>query len=308
MDIVSVSGLVDALNGKANLAHTHVIADVTNLQSTLDAKALKTTTLTGALSIAGGGDLSVNRTFSLVGDGTPATAQYYGTPSEGGGTTRGWYNLPSGGGSGNLTGGGTANAIAMWSGATSLGNSPLTVSGSTVFASSFTVSEDFAVSGLATFNGAADNATIHRLFGRSTAGGALQQHSASAVASWLGVDSKVSGSGAQYTIPFFTTAANPGVLGQSILAYYSSSSRVDCNGAFGVTGFTILQGGLQLTGGAFDNPPSRVLGKVGDGTVISVTAAALLTYIAPSTTDGLPYVMVNGQWRVLTGTGTLVLT
>lgn len=47
-------------------------------------------------SLAGGGDLSSNRTLALVGDvASPGASKYYGTNASG---TRGWYDLPSGGG------------------------------------------------------------------------------------------------------------------------------------------------------------------------------------------------------------------
>lgn len=59
------------------------------------AKADKTTTISGANSITGGGDLSANRTLSLVNDATtPGTSKYYGTDGTG---TKGYYNLPGGG-------------------------------------------------------------------------------------------------------------------------------------------------------------------------------------------------------------------
>lgn len=44
-----VSGLAAALAGKANTSHTHIISDVTNLQTSLDAKAT-TTALTAGLA------------------------------------------------------------------------------------------------------------------------------------------------------------------------------------------------------------------------------------------------------------------
>lgn len=60
----------------------------------LNAKVDKTTTVTGANSISGGGDLSANRTFALVNDVTaPGNSKYYGTDTTG---TRGYFDLPSG--------------------------------------------------------------------------------------------------------------------------------------------------------------------------------------------------------------------
>ena len=85
-----------ALNAKADTSHAHVIADTTNLQASLDAKADETVTVTGTTSLTGGGDLTANRTLSFVNDAaSPGNSKYYGTNSAG---TKGYYTLPSGGG------------------------------------------------------------------------------------------------------------------------------------------------------------------------------------------------------------------
>src|SRR6267378_3960182 len=48
--------------------------------------------VTGALSLTGGGDLSVDRALQLVGDqATPTASSYYGTDITG---TKGWFALP----------------------------------------------------------------------------------------------------------------------------------------------------------------------------------------------------------------------
>jgi hypothetical protein len=58
--------------------------------------ALGTTTIAGATSVAGGGDLSANRTLTLVNDAaSPGTSFYYGTDSGG---IKGWYSLSATGG------------------------------------------------------------------------------------------------------------------------------------------------------------------------------------------------------------------
>lgn len=53
---------------KANItdfAHTHAIADVTSLQTTLDAKALATRLITAGSGLTGGGNLTADRTLAL---------------------------------------------------------------------------------------------------------------------------------------------------------------------------------------------------------------------------------------------------
>lgn len=64
-------------------------------QTALNAKANNSTTIAGANSVAGGGDLSANRTLSLVNDSAaPGNSQYYGTNGSG---AKGYFSLPSGG-------------------------------------------------------------------------------------------------------------------------------------------------------------------------------------------------------------------
>lgn len=83
-----------ALDGKASTSHAHSIVDVTNLQTSLDAKADETVTISGGTSLTGGGDLSANRTLTLVGDAaTPGNSRYYGTDGAG---AKGFHALPVG--------------------------------------------------------------------------------------------------------------------------------------------------------------------------------------------------------------------
>jgi hypothetical protein len=93
----AASPTVPGLAGKANTTHTHAISDVTSLQTSLNAKADDATTITGANSITGGGDLSANRTLALVNDSaSPGSSRYYGTDSGG---SKGWFAIAGGGGS-----------------------------------------------------------------------------------------------------------------------------------------------------------------------------------------------------------------
>lgn len=69
----------------------------TATQTALNAKADATTTITGATSVTGGGNLTANRTLSLVNDSaSPGASRYYGTDAGG---TKGYFALPGGGGS-----------------------------------------------------------------------------------------------------------------------------------------------------------------------------------------------------------------
>ena len=69
----------------------------TATQTALNAKAASATTVTGATSLTGGGDLTANRTISLVNDSaSPGNSYYYGTNSTG---SKGYFSLPSGSGS-----------------------------------------------------------------------------------------------------------------------------------------------------------------------------------------------------------------
>jgi hypothetical protein len=90
----AITSLVSDLAGKAPTSHTHTEAQVTSLTTDLAARALSSITISGANSVAGGGDLSANRTLALVNDvATPGNGQFYGTNSSG---VRGWYTLPAG--------------------------------------------------------------------------------------------------------------------------------------------------------------------------------------------------------------------
>ena len=68
--IANVTNLQTTLDGKAASSHTHTIANVTNLQTTLDGMVPTGRTVTAGNGLTGGGDLSANRTITL---GTPAS-------------------------------------------------------------------------------------------------------------------------------------------------------------------------------------------------------------------------------------------
>ena len=88
-----IANLTADLTGKAAASHAHAIADVTNLQTSLDAKADEAITISGGTSLTGGGDLTANRTLTLVNDAaTPGNSRYYGTDGAG---TKGFHTLPS---------------------------------------------------------------------------------------------------------------------------------------------------------------------------------------------------------------------
>ena len=73
----------------------YVTGVTSSIQTQLGTKAATATTITGATSLTGGGDLSTNRTISLVGDSaSPGNSKYYGTNGSG---TKGYYDLPTGG-------------------------------------------------------------------------------------------------------------------------------------------------------------------------------------------------------------------
>lgn len=85
------SGVTDhgALSGLADDDHPQYL---TQTRGTAYFASLSTT-ITGTLSVTGGGNLSANRTFSLVNDSlAPGSDRYYGTNAAG---TKGWHNLPS---------------------------------------------------------------------------------------------------------------------------------------------------------------------------------------------------------------------
>jgi hypothetical protein len=80
-------------------------------------------TVTGTLSITGGGDLSANRTFSLVNDqNSPGVSTYYGTNAGG---VKGFFSLPSGGS--------VTSVAASGSTGLTIGGSPITTSGTLTF-------------------------------------------------------------------------------------------------------------------------------------------------------------------------------
>lgn len=68
--IANVTDLQTTLNGKAASSHTHTIANVTNLQTTLDGKVPTGRTVTAGNGLTGGGALSDDVTVTL---GTPST-------------------------------------------------------------------------------------------------------------------------------------------------------------------------------------------------------------------------------------------
>lgn len=104
--VAGKTGAVTLVKGDVGLGNVDNTADTakpvsTAAQTALDAKADKTTTVTGTNSITGGGSLGANRTLALVGDAsTPGNSMYYGTNGSG---TKGYFALPSGGGGGSIT-------------------------------------------------------------------------------------------------------------------------------------------------------------------------------------------------------------
>jgi hypothetical protein len=72
---------------------------ITGLVDNLLAKADKTTTVSGATSLAGGGSLASNRTLTLVNDSaSPGNSKYYGTDGSG---NKGYHNVPVSSGEAN---------------------------------------------------------------------------------------------------------------------------------------------------------------------------------------------------------------
>lgn len=61
-----IIGLVTALAAKADLNHSHSIANITSLQTTLDGKASTATTISGGGLVTGGGSLAANRTLTVT--------------------------------------------------------------------------------------------------------------------------------------------------------------------------------------------------------------------------------------------------
>lgn len=93
---VSKSGATAADVGAAATSHTQAWSTITATPTTLVGYGIadgasSATTITGAKSITGGGDLSTNRTLELVGDlASPGNSQFYGTNGSG---VKGWYSL-----------------------------------------------------------------------------------------------------------------------------------------------------------------------------------------------------------------------
>lgn len=88
-----IANLTADLAGKAAASHAHAIADVTNLQTSLDAKADEAITVSGGTSLTGGGDLTASRTLTLVNDSAvPGNSRYYGTDGVG---AKGFHTLPT---------------------------------------------------------------------------------------------------------------------------------------------------------------------------------------------------------------------
>lgn len=103
--IADTTGLQSALDGKqaagsyAAATHTHAQADVTNLTTDLAAKAPTARTIATTAPLAGGGDLSANRTLTVATFGAAAAGV---VPASGGGSTNflradGTWAAPGGG-------------------------------------------------------------------------------------------------------------------------------------------------------------------------------------------------------------------
>ena len=96
--VVSINGVQPDGEGDVTLDAAAVgaasTASLSALTSSVNAKAASGISITGTQSIAGGGDLTGNRTLSLVNDSTtPGANKVYGTDGSG---VKGWKNDPSG--------------------------------------------------------------------------------------------------------------------------------------------------------------------------------------------------------------------
>ncbi|CAG5072881.1 hypothetical protein DYBT9623_04421 [Dyadobacter sp. CECT 9623] len=90
------------------------------LDSEIGLRAYNGISITGQVSLSGGGTLSSNRTITLLNDSeNPGANKLYGTNGAG---TKGWHNQPSPGG---LSGSGTSGYLALWNGGASLTNSSI---------------------------------------------------------------------------------------------------------------------------------------------------------------------------------------
>ena len=75
--------------------NTTQLATTAFVQTAVAGKASSAITITGTLSVSGGGDLTANRTLSLVNDsGAPGSLKYYGTDPSG---TKGYFSFPAAG-------------------------------------------------------------------------------------------------------------------------------------------------------------------------------------------------------------------
>lgn len=84
--IADVTNLQSTLDGKAPISHTHTIANITNLQSTLDGKLTKTVadglyapigSGSGGTVVVGGNVINANKRWGFVGDGTTDNYQAF---------------------------------------------------------------------------------------------------------------------------------------------------------------------------------------------------------------------------------------
>lgn len=99
--VSDVTGLQTALNGKADASHTHTAAAITDLAGTLAVYTPVTRQIAASGSLAGGGDLSADRSLQLAGDEeAPGNNKYYGTDGSG---DKGFHPLPSGADAADVT-------------------------------------------------------------------------------------------------------------------------------------------------------------------------------------------------------------
>lgn len=99
-----VTGLVADLAAKAASSHTHAESDVTNLAADLAAKVPTSTLVSTTSPLAGGGDLSVNRTLTVADNSTSSKGVVSQAPND---TTKFWrgdatWAIPAGTVAGSL--------------------------------------------------------------------------------------------------------------------------------------------------------------------------------------------------------------